>query len=245
MRKILSVASFLATVVATTGRAQSTPTFDVASIKPNLSGVGGNRIGTSGETLTMSNVTLNICLKLAYGLQDSQIAGPDSMTSDRYDIVAKASSPIQSQEQMQLMLQSLLTERFHLKLHREQRDLSVYALIVGKSGPKFSKSQGEGRTSLMGKGTLVAQFAPMKALADFLSGPMQRPVIDMTGLEGQYDFRFDLSAYAPPDLEPGKSPDVAVMVLSGLEPALGLKLESRKVPTSVLVIDHLEKPDEN
>ena len=239
------LASFLAFAAAVTADAQARPTFEVSTVRQNLSGTGGNRIGVSGQTLTMSNVTLNICLKMAYDLQDSQISGPDSINSDRFDIVAKASGPIHSQDELKLMLQSLLTDRFHLKLHREERDLSIYALVIGKGGPKFTKSVGEGHTSLMGKGTLVARYAPMKALATFLSGPMQRPVVDMTGMEGEFDFKFDLMAYAPPDLEPSKNPDVAAMVLSGLEPELGLKLESRKAPTSVLVIDHLEKPDEN
>jgi uncharacterized protein (TIGR03435 family) len=243
--RINLLASLLALAGLAAVHAQAPPTFEVSSVKPNLSGTGGNRIGVSGQTLTMSNVTLDTCLKLAYDLQDSQITGPNSLNSDRFDIVAKASAPIQSQPELKLMLQSLLTDRFHLKLHREERDLNVYALVIGKGGPKFSKSIGEGKPSLMGKGTLVAQFASMKALADFLSGPMQTPVIDNTGLDGQYDFKFDLMAFAPPDLQPGKDPDVAEMVLSGLEPELGLRLEPRKVPTSVLVIDHLEKPDEN
>jgi uncharacterized protein (TIGR03435 family) len=225
--------------------AQAQSTFEVATIKPNLSGTGGNQFGVSGRTFTMRNGTLNLCLKLAYDLQDSQILGPQSINSDRFDIVAKASVPIQNEEQLRLMLQTLLTDRFHLKFHREQRDMSVYALVLGKGGPKFSKSEGEGNTSVMGKGKLVARFALMKAFADFLAGPMQRPVVDMTGLEGKFDFKFDLMAYAPPDLQPGQNPDVAAMVLSGLEPELGLKLESRKLPTSVLVVDSFEKPTEN
>lgn len=74
---------------------------------------------------------------------------------------------------------------------------------------------------------------------------MGRPVQDATGLEGQYDFKFDLIQYLPPDPAPGQQPDVAGMVLNGLEEQLGLKLESRKVPMEVLVIDHAEHPDEN
>jgi uncharacterized protein (TIGR03435 family) len=243
--RINLLASFLALATVVTADAQTVPTFEVSTVRQNMSGTGGNRVGISGQTLTMNNVTLRICLKVAYDLQDSQISGPDSITTDRYDIVAKASDPIQSQDQMRLMLQSLLTDRFHLKLHREQRDLSVYVLVVGKGGPKFSQSVGEGNTSLSGKGTLVARFAPMKAFAAFLSGPLQRPVVDMTGLEGKYDFKFNLMAYAPTDLEPGKDPDVGMMVVSALEPELGLRLEARKTPTSVLVIDHIEKPSEN
>lgn len=70
-------------------------------------------------------------------------------------------------------MQSLLTERFHLVVHREIKETSTYALVVGKSGPKFQKSVGEGRPMMTGKGTLVAKWTTMKMLADFLSGPMR------------------------------------------------------------------------
>ena len=179
------------------------PSFDAATVKASRAGTGGNRVGMTDETLTMSNVTLNICLKFAYDVQDIQVAGPASLTTDRYDIVAKAPGPVSDQGQFKLMLQSLLAERFHLSLHRETRDLSTYALVVAKGGPKFQRSVGEGKPMLMGKGAVVGQWAPMKMLADFLSGPMRTRVLDMTGLEGQYDFKFDLMAYAPTDLPPG------------------------------------------
>ncbi|HVY91326.1 MAG TPA: TIGR03435 family protein [Bryobacteraceae bacterium] len=219
--------------------------FEVATVRPSQLGTGGNRIGATSDTLTMQNVTLRIALKLAYDLQDSQIAGSNALDGERFDIVAKAGAPFASQQQMKQMLQSLLAERFRLKSHRETRDITSYALLVGKDGPKFQHSVGEGRPSMNGKGTLVAQFATMKMLADFLSGPMGRPVQDATGLQGQYDFKFDLMQYVAPDLAPGQQPDVAGMVLNGLEEQLGLKLEARKIPMEVLVIDHAERPDEN
>jgi len=219
--------------------------FDVATVRPSQLGTGGNRIGATADTLTMSNVTLRIALKLAYDLQDSQIAGSNMLDGGRFDIVAKAGAPFTSQQQMKQMLQGLLGERFHLQSHRETRDITSYALLQGKSGPKFQHSVGEGRPSMNGKGTLVAQFANMKMMADFLSGPMGRPVQDATGLEGQYDFKFDLMQYLPPNLAPGQEPDVAGMVLNGLEEQLGLKLEARKIPMEVLVVDHVESPAAN
>ncbi|HVW07862.1 MAG TPA: TIGR03435 family protein, partial [Bryobacteraceae bacterium] len=219
--------------------------FDVATVRPSQLGTGGNRIGATSDTLTMSNVTLRIALKLGYDLQDSQIAGTNALDGERFDIVGKAGAPFASQLQMKQMLQALLTERFHLQSHRETRDITSYALVVGKGGPKFQHSSGEGRPSMNGKGALAAQFATMKMLADFLSGPMGRPVQDATGLEGQYDFKFDLMQYLPPNLAPGQEPDVAGMVLNGLEEQLGLKLEARKTPMEVLVVDHAERPDEN
>jgi uncharacterized protein (TIGR03435 family) len=219
--------------------------FDAATVRVSQLGTGGNRVGATADSLTMSNVTLRIALKVAYDLKDSQIAGSNLLDGERFDVTAKAAAPFASQEQMRQMLQNLLTERFHLKLHRETRDITSYALVTGKSGPKFQHSVGEGRPSMNGKGTLVAQFATMKMLADFLSGPMGRPVQDATGLDGQYDFKFDLMQYLPPNLAPGQEPDVAGMVLNGLEEQLGLKLEARKVAMEVLVIDHAERPEGN
>ncbi len=221
------------------------PSFEAATVKPSLAGTGGNNIGMSPQTLTMRNVTVNICLKFAYDVQDSQISGPDFINSERFDIFGKAAGPVSGQDQFKLMMRSLLADRFHLTLHKEVRDTTVYALVVAKNGPKFHESVGEGRSMLTGKGTLVGQWAPMKALADFLSGPMHVRVLDMTGLEGKYDLKLDLMAYAPANLSEGQEPDVAGMVLSALEPEIGLKLESRKAPTEVLVIDHVEKPSEN
>jgi uncharacterized protein (TIGR03435 family) len=241
-RLLLCSVTLMAAVLA---RGEALPSFEAATVKPNLAGVGGNNIGASAETLTMSNGTLSICLKFAYDVQDSQILGPESLNTERYDIVGKAAGPVSDQRQFKLMMQSLLAERFHLVVHRENKETSVYALVVAKSGPKFQKSVGEGRPMMLGKGTLVAQFATMKMLADFLSGPMRVRVLDMTGLEGPYHFKFDLMAFTPTDLAPGQEPDVAGMVLSGLEPQLGLKLESRKAPVEMLVVDHVEKPSEN
>jgi uncharacterized protein (TIGR03435 family) len=188
---------------------ETLPSFDAATVRPDLAGIGGNNIGASAETLTMRNVTLAICLKYAYGVQDNQILGPLSLSTERYDIVGKAAGPVSDQGQFMLMMQSLLAERFHLAVHRENRETNVYALVVGKSGPKFQKSVGEGRPVMTGKGTLVAQWATMKMLADFLSGPMRVRVLDMTGLEGQYDLKFDLMAVVPTDPGPGQEPDVA------------------------------------
>ena len=219
--------------------------FDAATVKPSQANGGGNGVNVTGNTLTMNNVTLAICLRFAYDLQDGQIVGPDSLSFDRFDIVAKATVPFSDPGQVKAMLQSLLTQRFAIVSHRENRERSVFALTLAKGGPKFQKSAGEGKSSLMGKQTVVAQWVPMQAFANFLSGPMRRPVIDETGLEGQYDFRFDLLSMLPPDLAPGQEPDVAAMVLAGLPEQLGLKLESRKVPVDVLVVDRWEKPGEN
>ncbi len=219
--------------------------FDVATIKPSQAPGGGNQVGMTADTLTMNNVTLSICIKFAYDLQDGQIVGPESLRLDRFDIVAKAATPFTDQGQVKAMLQMLLTERFHMTIHRETRDQTVFALVVTKGGPKFQKSVGEGKSNLMGKQTVIAQRIPMPMFAQFLSGPMGKPVTDMTGLEGVYDFKLDLTSFLPTDLAPGREPDVASMVLSALPEQLGLRLEARKMPVEMLVIDYVEPPTAN
>jgi uncharacterized protein (TIGR03435 family) len=169
MRQRLTIATAIALgmVVAMTGwspvRAQTTPpanasasasplpSFEVASVKINRSGDGFIRIGgPPGGRFTMTNVPLREMMRIAYGLQPFQITGgPSWMDSERYDVVAQPpagtppAAPFGSNEPgpMQLMLQSLLAERFHLKAHRENRDMPIYALVLarsdGKLGPKL------------------------------------------------------------------------------------------------------------
>lgn len=88
-----------------------------------------------------------------------------------------------------------MVERFKLTLHRERREQNIYELVVGKGGPKFHQSVGQGSSAQHGKETLVAQWTTMTQLANFLSGPMHAKVADATGLEGQFDFTLDLMPY--------------------------------------------------
>ncbi len=121
------------------------PAFDVASIKPNQMGnAGGEKserenITVSPEGVMMRNVSLRSCLRWAYDVKDFQISGPGWLASEKYDIAAKTAPPT-SAGQLRLMMQTLLADRFKLALHRETKDLPVYALVVGKNGPKFHES---------------------------------------------------------------------------------------------------------
>jgi uncharacterized protein (TIGR03435 family) len=172
--------------------------------------------------------------------------------TDRFDITAKAAGPAKSDE-MRIMLQNLMKERFKLAFHRETKEISAYALVEAKGGHKLKVSEAaDGRGVLPvnkeGKMALTGQSATLDQLTMFLAGPLRAPVIDQTGLKGRYDFEFDLTSFGlqgPPPA--GEAPPDPVSVLQAALPKqLGLKLEARKMPIEMLVIDHIEKaPTEN
>ena len=144
MRRGLLLYGLMSRPVSSLARAQ---TFEVASVKvpPVVSGEPYNiNLGTiQHDTVTLTNVSLADCVKFAYGLSsDSQLSGPDWIKSKevRYDIVAKT-APGTTREQALQMMQALLAERFKLALHREQRVLAYYALVVAKGGPKMPEAK--------------------------------------------------------------------------------------------------------
>jgi uncharacterized protein (TIGR03435 family) len=142
-------------------------------------------------------------------------------------------------DQLRLMLQSLLAERFKLALHRDQKEEQVYVLTVSKGGPKFHESKGDGSSSMMpGRFGFTAQRTSMPQLAEYLAIPMRRPVLDRTGLTGRYDFAVDLTPYTTGNAQPQ---DMAGMVLTAVQDQLGLKLESQKGPLAFLVVEHAER----
>ena len=223
------------------------PQFEVASIRPSKLAAGGdsNResIDTSpGGRVTLRSIPLRSCLMWAYGVQDPQISGPDWLASERYDIVAQAGGPA-PEDQLKLMLRSLLADRFKVALHRERKEVTLYALLAMKNGPKFKASEGDGKSNI--RPTAVGVFAEkisMPEFADLLSRQLRSPVTDMTGLKGRYDLAFDLRQYVVNQSTPV---GIASLLLEAMEDQLGLKLQSQKAPAEVLVIDHVEQPTEN
>jgi uncharacterized protein (TIGR03435 family) len=226
-----------------------TPAFEVASIKPNRSGDGGSSIrGTAGR-IVMQNVPLKKATLWAYGIPDDReyaLAGPDWLTTERFDIQANfpADTPPQ---QVRQMTQALLAERFKLTLHRETRQMAVYALVVAKNGPKIrAVENAQGRTT-GGPGRLEASAIPMQKLADLLARLTGQQVIDATGLAGVFNFTLE---WSPDESQKNiPSPDAAAAAAGGAGPSLfsalqeqlGLKLEGRKAPVEILVVDHVEK----
>ena len=163
-------------------------------------------------------------------------------------------------DQLRMMLQALLADRFKLVFHRDTKELPVYALVVGKNGPKLqpSEAKGEGpgqRMMRMGRGQLTAQGVAMDAFASTLAQQLGRTVIDKTGLTGKYDFdvEFDLSQPAAPGDNANRpnpngtfAPCMSCVIQSALQQDLGLRFVKSTVPLDVIVVDHMDKqPTEN
>ena len=184
----------------------------------------------------------------AYGsreLQNRIVGGPGWLDSERYDIAARADRPLPRAAMIPLA-QRLLEERFQLKIHRETKEISVYALVAGRNGPKFKASSGEGeggvsQGAVQGRYRLKATRMPMLVLASMLENQMERLVIDKTGLEGVFDFQLEWAL----DLNAKASDDAAPSVFTAVEEQLGLRLESTRAPVEVIVIDSVERPSEN
>jgi uncharacterized protein (TIGR03435 family) len=221
--------------------------FEVASVKPAPPSDGPIRVSMSGGhgRINYSNVTVRALIRKAYGLRiyPQSTGGSDPLSTDRYDIIARASGEA-SDEQIMQMLQALLEDRFKLAVHRETRELPVFSLVVGKGGPKFHQVTDDGSETEIGGRSgyqIAARHISMKTLAGALQGYVGDPVRDMTGLTGIFDIKLDFS----PDesLSPGATSGTSIF--TAVQEQLGLKLEGGKGPVEVVVIDHVEKPSEN
>jgi len=241
------------------------PTFDVASVKarqsgqPGEPGRGGGRVGRSDNiqvspgTVTMRNVSLKTSIRWAWHVSEFQVSGPDWLDSERYEIAGKAAGPA-TEEQLRLMMQALLRERFKLALHRQTKELAAYVLVVGKNGPKVQESKTEGESSIdvnQRQLSVTVQRTPVTQLIELMSNALRAPVIDNTGLKGRYDLTLNVAKYAADLAAQGKSidsapVDPAALISMILQEELGLKLEARKMPLELVIIDHAEKvPVEN
>jgi len=220
------------------------PTFSAAAVHPSRTALGrdGN-INWNPVRFTATNATLKRLLFEAWQLPYSQIMGPDWLDSNEYDISATSDAPA-SPAQSRLMLQTLLTERFALKLHRETRERNRYELtstsgtrerLAANASAKEKKwhyhgtlREFAGRLSLL----LTIPLTDDPTRPSHASGPAI-PVIDQTGLEGEYEINLDI--------RPDSGSDAFTIWQRALQEQVGLKLENRKGPVEMLVIDHAEK----
>lgn len=232
--------------------------FEAASIKKSSPDRAGSGISTYPNRIQVVNSTLKFCVEMAWNVKDFQVSGGPGWTgSDRYDIDAVAASAFKPGE-YRLMLQTLLADRFGLAIHHETQERSGYALVVTKNGHKLPPPVDD--PSIMfsrtptGDITLKATSASMKQLAGSLSNMLGSTVVDQTGIEGQFDVSMQWTPDPgqqmmtksgapapppPPDAIPGPS------IFTVLQEKLGLKLEARKVPVDVIVIDRANRPSEN
>ena len=231
-------------------RAQTTPAatnptvFEVASVKPN--NVGGRTSFTaSGGRLTVTNFSLTMLMQYAFGIREFQISGgPGWLTTDRYDIVATTGAQgALNRKALEPYLQSLLRDRFQLRVHRETKAFQVYSLVVAKNGPKLTAHAGAGESSISGRDGLgriskIATNATIARLANTLGAELDQAVIDNTGLNGGYDFKLEWAPNPTPDSDEPS-------LFTAVQQQLGLKLESTRSPVEIIVIDSAEKPSAN
>jgi uncharacterized protein (TIGR03435 family) len=265
--------------------AQTTPAFEVASVKPNTS-ADPRPLGFQalpGGALSIKNVFLRSIISEAYGLPffnstDRLTGTPPWIDTERYDIDAKAPAGTippgtpewERSRKTDLMLQSLLADRFKLAIHRETKELPVYELVVLKSGlklPRAKKSEKDcpeistrennchGLSGGQGGG-IQGNTITMAELVDFLQMWTDRPLIDKTGVTGLYDIDVH-QGWVPmrgrPAPPPGREPtaeDIAFAdptrpTLNTVLGTIGLKLEPTKGPVEIFVVDHIEHPSAN
>jgi len=292
MRPILLVL----TVCVAFGQSAAPPAFEVASVKASAPLEGGammfgsgNMRGGPGSTdpgrITYNSVLLKAVVARAYNVKEYQVEGPAWLDSERYDIMATMPQGV-TKEQLALMLQGLLAERFKLTLHHENKAIPVYVLSVGKGGPKLkevdpavvaaaapapppppsrvpSKSipAGMARVMIGMNNRRLEGSLTMARLCDNLSNWVDRPLLDQTDLKGTYEFdllwtpdesdriagqmsmAMAAAGHTPPppgEAGPGAS-EPGLSLAQALQTNYGLKLEAKRNPADVIVIEHAEK----
>lgn len=243
------------------------PSFEVASIKPHAPDVmtSGQRtafgMGASDPShWSAVNMTAKNLVTEAYGVQGFQVSGgPAWIDTERFDISAKVDDATAAQlekltrheqnQRMDLMLRSLLLDRFKLQVTRETKDAPAYLLVVAKGGPKFKESTatvGEGRMSVSnGQVVETSTAITMTNFAGGLTGRLGRAVIDQTGLTGKYDITWHHAMQTGLSTDASATDTAAPTMLDALQDQLGLKLESTRAPLETITIDHIEEPSPN
>jgi len=214
-------------------------------------------------------------IAIAYKVPNFEISGgPGWADSAGFDIEAKAADSKIGLEDLRPLLQSLLEDRFQLKVHRETKEASIYALQVAKNGPKLPDAKEGGCTEMkpdqplppppppgqypptpcggffMGPNHLVGGKISMTQFVNALTNITGRPVVDKTGFTGTFDVSIDFSPEGTALMRgiPGPPPQLdnsGPSLFTVLQDQLGLRLESEKGPEQIIVIDHAEKPSEN
>lgn len=247
MRPLFILLSFITIV-----QAQPNPTFEVATVKlspPPEGDLFNINLGTfRNGRLTMDNVTLNDIIKFAYELvSDEQLVGPDWNRSVRFNIVASA-PPDTPPDQLRLMLRSLLAERLHLVLRREEKNIRYLGLILNRNGTKLPTSAKEvSNVNPQIRGRIDHPRMPMSGLASLLSRFERQTIVDRTGLIGVYEVKLEWApdnalTQNPADTAPDSRPNL----FEAVQEQLGLRLEPGRGPLEVLIVEQASKvPEEN
>jgi uncharacterized protein (TIGR03435 family) len=237
----------LAVSTALVGGTQTTPKFEVVSVKPNHEGSGSFSIETdAGTRFHTRNFTVWNLIRHAYKLTDLQIAdAPEWTKSEGFDIDGRPAAQV-SADEMLAMIRSLLAERFRLQMHPESRSIPAYSLQVGKTGPKLSPPGESATGSTLRMGDMTVKRMGMAGLVQILEFEVGRPVLDETGLAG--DFSFQLKWTREKDravMEAAENDPARSSIFTALQEQLGLRLTTKKKPVEIYVVDHVERPAEN
>lgn len=231
--------------------ADATPDFEVASIRPSdpndPRAADGWSFESEGHRLECRRATLLDIISVMYAVQPRQIVGgPEWLNKDRYDITGVPDVPgVPSPTQVREMYKKLLTERFHLVLHRDTRVMSIYAVTVAKGGPLLKPAGPDEPVNAGNSGdrtqrTMRFTNMSMQEFARNMTMYEDRPVVDRTALPGRYDFTLKWT-YA---VSAEEQPDAPPSLFTAIKEQLGLQLNAVKGPAEVIVIDHLERPHE-
>jgi uncharacterized protein (TIGR03435 family) len=214
--------------------------FEVASVK--VTSAGSFSMSPYGlNRFSLRSVSLTLLISLAYGVSDDQISGgPGWRNSEYYDVAAKAEDGVMlTYDELRPRLQALLVQRFKLATHRAMKQSPGYALVVATGGARLKRSETEKATSgSILPGGLRAPSASMDTFAGMVARVVGRPVVNETGLNGNYEVALD---YAPEAVADSPLPSI----FTALQEQLGLMLQSRAVPVESIVIDRVEHPTED
>jgi bla regulator protein blaR1 len=235
----------LAAVLGASGRAQAPTAFEVASVRPNLSGSTSSRTNDDGGYWLATNVTASSLIAIAFHREGFQLEGvPGWAQSERFDIRGKLPPGEKLDfERLRAMIQALLVDRFQLRFHHETRQQQVYSLTLAKSGIKASKSDPDEKQSahnnITDRTAESNRYASLISdLAEMLEPSVGRLVLDETGITDRYDLHLKWSP------NPDANSDLPSLP-TALEEQLGLKLVSKTGPVDIIVIERYEHPSEN
>lgn len=247
-------------------QAQNTDTlvYDVASIRPADPNERNVRIGSSpGGDFQATNASVRQLVTFAYNIRDFQLSGgPGWINTERFNIVTRLDQPeplpdpatiTVSQIESRIgrnreRMRNLLKERFQLVVHRDTKELPVYALTIGKNGHKLTpveEGKGRGPNLRRSRGGISGTAVTMQLVKMGFSDLLGRPVIDETGLTGAFDFKLEWTEETPPADSSQPIPLAGESVFTAIQEQLGLKIESKRGMVDTIVVDKVEKPSEN
>jgi len=238
------------------------PSFEVATIKLTPPDQPGKlfTVTPGGRQVLTKGTTMNDLVAFAFGLQSKQlINAPDWFDKDKFDITGQPDAEgIPNPDQMKTMMRKLLVSRFQLTFHKDTRDLSVYEIVVGKDGPKVPPTAMQGNLPglffrTINPADLMVRNATMPDFAGLLqSAVLDKPVVDHTGISGRHDFELkwtpdqgQFETFGGIKAPATENPDAPPDLFTAIQQQLGLKIDSTKAPTEVMVIDKVEKPSPN